>query len=219
MLAANSTGGSRSVIFVRATAKVMETLAQWIEQTGMWAYVLAPLFMVVVAVLPIPAEIPAMVNGMVFGTVVGTVITWSGALVGAQISFELARKFGRPLSARIISKRIFAQTDRITISAGWPGLLVLRLIPAIAFTAINWGLGFTMLRRSTFFWTTALGLLPGALVFTATGSGLGALYLKYPEVLPVVAMLAAFAIGWTFYRFRLRRHVTGGAHSSDGPSK
>ena len=65
----------------------MEALAQWIEQTGMWAYVLAPLFMIVVAVLPIPAEIPAMVNGMVFGMVVGTDNTCSGPLVGAQSTF------------------------------------------------------------------------------------------------------------------------------------
>ena len=187
----------------------MEALVQWIENSGMWAYVLAPLFMIVVAVLPIPAEIPAMVNGMVFGMVVGSVITWSGAIIGAQISFELARKFGRPLAQRIVSKRILAQTDRIAISAGWPGLLVLRLIPAIAFTAVNWGLGFTLLRRSTFFWTTAFGILPGAIVFTATGSGLGALYLRYPELVPVLAVLAAFTVGWTIYRFRLGWPVAG----------
>ena len=181
----------------------MEALAQWIEQLGVWAYVFAPLFMIVVAVLPFPAEVPAMLNGMVFGMVVGTVITWSGALVGAQISFELARKFGRPLAQRMVSKHILAQTDRIAMSAGWPGLLVLRLILIIPFTAVNWGLGFTMLHRLTFFWTTALGLLPGAIVFTSTGSGLGALYLRYPELFPVVVVLAALAIGWTIYRFRL----------------
>jgi uncharacterized membrane protein YdjX (TVP38/TMEM64 family) len=196
----------------------MEALALWIEELGLWAYVLAPIFMIVVAVLPIPAEIPAMLNGMVFGTVIGTVITWSGALVGAQISFELARKFGRPLSERIISKRILAQADRITISAGWPGLLVLRLIPAILFTAVNWGLGFTLVRRLTFFWTTALGILPGAIVFTATGSGLWALYLRYPELFPVIAVLAALVIGWTIYHFRLRWQVTGWTESGDGPS-
>ncbi len=188
---------------------IMEALVQWIEQLGVWAYILAPLFMIVVAILPVPAEIPAMLNGMLFGTVVGTVITWSGALVGAQISFELAHKFGRPLSERIISKRILAQTDRITISAGWPGLLVLRLIPAIPFTAVNWVLGFTLLHRLTFFWTTALGILPGAIVFTATGSGLGALYLNYPEIFPVVAVLAVFAIVWTTYRFRSGWQATG----------
>ncbi|MFQ5853319.1 MAG: TVP38/TMEM64 family protein [Candidatus Binatia bacterium] len=197
----------------------MEALAQWIEHSGMWAYVLAPLFMIVVAILPIPAEIPAMVNGMVFGTVVGTIITWSGALTGAQISFELARRFGRPLTRRIISKRTLDQTDRIGISAGWPGLLVLRIIPVIAFTAINWGVGFTAVRRWTFFWTTAVGILPGTIVFTASGSGLGALYMKYPELFPVVAVLAAIAIGWTIYRFRLgwQVQVKGWAKSSDGP--
>ena len=180
----------------------MEALAQWIESQGIWACVLAPLFMVVVAILPIPAEIPAMLNGMVFGTVGGTLFTWGGALIGAQISFEFARKFGRPLAERIISKRILAQTDRVAISAGWPGLLVLRLIPAIAFTAVNWGVGFTALPRWTFFWTTAVGILPGAIMFTAFGSGLGSLYLKYPELFPVVALLAAFAIGWIVYSFR-----------------
>ncbi len=182
----------------------MEALVQWIEQSGMWAYVLAPLFMIVVAILPIPAEIPALVNGMVFGTAIGTCITWSGALIGAQISFEVSRKFGRPLAQRILPARILAQTDRIAISTGWPGLLFLRLIPAIAFTGINWGLGFTALRRLTFFWTTALGILPGAIVFTVTGSGLGALYLKYPQLFLVLAVLAAFAIGWAIYRFRVR---------------
>ena len=119
------------------------------------------------------------------------------------ISFELARKFGRPLAQRMVSKHILAQTDRIANSAGWPGLLVLRLIPVIPFTAVNWGLGFTMLHRLTYFWTTALGLLPGAIVFTSTGSGLGALYLRYPALFPVVVVLAALAIGWTTYRFRL----------------
>ncbi len=197
----------------------MEALAQWIEQTGMWAYVLAPLFMIVVAVLPIPAEIPAMVNGMVFGTTVGTVITWSGALVGAQISFELARKFGRPLAQRMVSKHILAQTDRIAISAGWPGLLVLRLIFVIPFTAVNWGLGFTLLRRSTFFWTTAVGLFPGALVFTATGSGLGAFYRTHPKLFPVVVVLFAFAIVWTTYRFRSGWQATGQADSGEFPTK
>ena len=191
----------------------MEALVQWIENTGMWAYVLAPLYTIIIAVLPIPAEIPAMLNGMVFGTVVGVVITWSGALIGAQISFELAGKFGRPLAQRIISKRILAQTDRIAISAGWPGLLVLRLIPAIAFTAINWGAGFTQLRRFTFFWTTAVGILPGAIMFTASGYGLRALYLEYPELIPIMALLGALTIGWTIYRFCLGWPVADSAES------
>ena len=70
---------------------MIETLAAWVEASGPGVYVFAPLFTVAVAILPIPAEIPAMVNGMVFGPFWGTLVTWISALLGAQISFELAR--------------------------------------------------------------------------------------------------------------------------------
>ena len=70
--------------------EMLDSLVYLIEESGAWVYVLAPLFMVAVAIVPIPAEIPAMLNGMVFGARVGALITWSGAIVGAVVSFELS---------------------------------------------------------------------------------------------------------------------------------
>jgi uncharacterized membrane protein YdjX (TVP38/TMEM64 family) len=169
--------------------------------------VLAPLFMIVVAILPIPAEIPAMLNGMVFGTTVGTGITWGGGLVGAAISFEIARRFGRPLAERLLPERTLGQVDRVADSAGWPGLLVLRLIPVIAFTAINWGAGCTSVRRFTFLWTTALGILPGALVFTLSGAGLAWFYRTNPEFTPLVIVALLLVVGMTVFRFRQSGHA------------
>ena len=58
------------------------------------------------------------------------------------------------------------------MTAGWPALLLLRLVPTVAFTAVNWAAGLTTLRRRTFVWTTAVGIAPGAIAFSATGSGL-----------------------------------------------
>ena len=154
---------------------MIESLAHWIEGSGALVYALAPLFTLLVAVLPIPAEIPALLNGMVFGPLWGTLITWFFALAGAQISFELARRFGRPLGDRLVPAGVLHRADRAVQSAGWPMLLTLRLLPTVAFTAVNWAAGLTMVPRSTFVWTTALGILPGAIVFTLTGTGLGAL--------------------------------------------
>ncbi len=153
---------------------MFEALAHWIEGSGSLVYVLAPLFTLIVAILPIPAEIPALLNGMVFGPVWGTLVTWLFALTGAQISFELARRFGRPLGERLVPLRLLQQADRTMQSAGWPVLLTLRFLPTVAFTAVNWAAGLTMVSRRTFVWTTALGILPGAIVFTLTGTGLGA---------------------------------------------
>lgn len=154
---------------------MLEDIMVWIEATGPAVYVLAPLFTVAVAILPIPAELPAILNGMVFGPIVGTFVTWICALSGAQVSFELARRYGRPLGERVVPAGVLGRADELVSRAGWPLLLGLRLLPTIAFTAVNWGAGLTPLRRRTFVWTTAIGIAPGAALFTATGAGLGSL--------------------------------------------
>ncbi len=181
---------------------MLDAIAQVIEQSGVLMYFLAPLFMVVVAILPIPAEIPAMLNGMVFGPVAGTAITWSGAVVGALISFELARRFGRPLAERFAAKHRLAQADRVVLSVGWPGLLALRFVPTIAFTLVNWAAGLTAIRRWTFAWTTALGIIPGAVLFTVSGSGLSALYRRAPALAVAGAIVAVVVVAWSARRYR-----------------
>ena len=182
--------------------EILDSLVYLIEESGAWVYVLAPLFMVTVAILPIPAEIPAMLNGMVFGARVGALITWSGAIVGAVVSFELARRFGRPLAEKLVSPPALAKADRLVLSAGWKGLLTVRLIPAVAFTLINWAAGLTSIGRATFVWTTAIGILPGAIVFTLSGAGLGALYRRHPQLALALGLLVLVLIAWTVLRFR-----------------
>ncbi|MDH3456131.1 MAG: VTT domain-containing protein [Gemmatimonadota bacterium] len=192
---------------------MFDPIVQFIENSGVWVYVLAPLFMVVVAILPIPAEIPAMLNGMVFGPQVGTVITWSGALVGALVSFELARRFGRPLGKRVVKPARMAAADRLVLSAGWPGLITLRLVPTIAFTVVNWAAGLTPVSRWTFAWTTAVGIIPGCLLFTLSGSGLGALYRRNPGLAVTIAGLILLVGVWTLRRYRKRHPASAQAAS------
>ena len=98
----------------------------------------------------------------------GTLFPWGGALASAQISFELARRLGRPLAKRFVPERSLQKADQIVLDADWWGLLLPRFIPLIAFTALNWGAGLTAVPRRRF---TAIGIFPGALVFTASGVG------------------------------------------------
>jgi uncharacterized membrane protein YdjX (TVP38/TMEM64 family) len=177
-------------------------IGAWIEESGALVYLLAPLFMVVVAILPIPAEIPAVVNGMVFGPVIGTAITWSGAVVGASISFELSRRWGRSFGERLVKPDVLARVDRLALSAGWPALIMVRLLPTVAFTAINWAAGFTLIRRSTFLWTTAVGILPGAIVLTVSGSGLATLYRRFPALAVILGIVALTVLALTMSAYR-----------------
>lgn len=201
---------------------MLEGLTSWIETSGWLIYVLAPLFTVTVAVLPFPAEIPALLNGMAFGPLWGSLVTWVCALCGAQISFELARRFGRPLGERLVRPALLERADRLVAAAGWPVLLTLRLIPTVAFTAVNWAAGLTLLRRSTFIWTTAVGILPGAVAFTATGSGIEALISREasPGWLPyagagVVVLLAVG--GWTWWRYSVMATEIGATEECPEP--
>lgn len=184
---------------------MLEALGAWIQDSGSLVYFLAPAFTVAVAVLPVPAEIPAMINGMVFGPLWGTLVTWSCSLIGAQISFELARRCGRPLAARLASERLLARADELVESAGWPVLLGLRLLPTVAFTGLNWASGFTAMRRSTFLWTTAVGIFPGAVVFTSAGSGVLALMSRSEYRIGLYALLALLAFSVLVYSLSRRQ--------------
>lgn len=171
----------------------------WLEGAGAWAYVVAPLVMASVALLPIPAEAPALINGVIFGPVVGTAITWTGAMLGAALSFEIARAAGRPAAVRWLRPDALERADRVVARAGWRGLLLARFVPLIAFTALNWGAGLTPIGRWTFLWTTAVGILPGAILFTATGWSLGGLMGRLPWIVLVLAVLLA---AWAAWRYR-----------------
>lgn len=172
----------------------------WLADLGAWAYLVAPAVMAAVSVLPIPAEAPAVANGILFGPVVGTVVTWVGAMAGAWISYEIARRVGRPVTRLVVRPDALGRIDEVAESAGWWGLLGLRLVPVVAFTALNWGAGLCAVPRWRFLWTTAVGIVPGAIVFTTSGVGLGALYRRSPlaGLLAVVAIAALLA--WALRR-------------------
>ncbi len=167
-----------------------QAVEYWLRELGVWGYPLAVLLMAAVALLPIPAEIPAAMNGMLFGPLPGTIITWTGAMVGAQLSFEISRRFGRPAVRRFVPGRAISRVDSMVRVVSWPGLLMARLIPAVAFTALNWGLGLTGCRRRTFVWTTAIGILPATILFVYTGEGIARLYAQQPLLTLVLASLA-----------------------------
>jgi len=180
---------------------VFSTIHIWLSDLGRLAYVVAPLVMTVVAILPLPAEAPALANGVLFGPFIGSVITWSGALAGAWISYEIAARWGRSIARRFTSDDVVVRIDRGVERAGWWGLLVLRFVPVVAFTALNWGAGLSGVPRWRFLWTTALGIAPGAVLFTSSGFGLGALWRRSPPLAGgLLILLVAAGFVWAFRR-------------------
>lgn len=130
-----------------------------------WAPVLFVVLYVGATALAMPGAILTLAGGAVFGPLWGTVLTMVGANLGATAAFFIARSLGRDGVERLAGARLKA-FDNTVCDYGLKCLLMLRLIPLVPFNALNFGYGLTALPWPTYAIGTALGILPGTIVYT-----------------------------------------------------
>ncbi|WP_425410426.1 TVP38/TMEM64 family protein [Hyphococcus sp.] len=142
----------------------------WIQKAGPWAPLMAIFAMIIVSFLPLPAETVAIANGMVFGQIYGFFLTWTGAVIAAIIAFALARWLGQPLIYRFMPNRSLARFERAVERRGAHFLLIVRMIPLIPYTIVNYGSGLSPVRFSTYLWTSAVGMAAPVFIFVSIGA-------------------------------------------------
>ncbi|MCR9127714.1 MAG: VTT domain-containing protein [Rhodobacteraceae bacterium] len=151
------------------------------------------------------AAVASVTGGFLFGLAAGTGLNVIAATLGASAIFLAARwGLGASLAARMDASqgrtaRLMRGLRENEISV----LLLLRLVPAVPFFVANLLPALVGVRFMNFFWTTALGIVPGALVFTWIGVGLGEVFdrgetpdlslLWEPQVIGPILGLAALA--------------------------
>jgi uncharacterized membrane protein YdjX (TVP38/TMEM64 family) len=110
-------------------------------------------------------------GGFLFGVGIGAAAAVIGATVGATIIFLVARTaLGEPLLKRAGPRA--SQLAQGFRNDAFSYLLFLRLVPAFPFFLVNLVPAFAGVRLSTFIGATALGIIPGALVYAFAGTGL-----------------------------------------------
>ena len=152
-----------------------ETLLGQVERQPLMAALgyLAIYALVVAASLP-GAVLMTITGGFLFGAVLGTSLTVVAATLGATLLFLAARTaFGDLLRAKAGSAlgRMEAGFRKDAFSY----LLVLRLVPLFPFFLVNLVPAFLGVGLGTFVAATLLGIIPGTLVFTLAGCGLGSI--------------------------------------------
>lgn len=141
-----------------------------------WAMLGFVLAYVVIVAFSLPGgTVATLTGGFLFGLFPGVVLNVTGASLGAVLVFLAARAgFGADVAARIAqgggaAARLQAGLQRNV----WSALLVMRLVPAVPFFLANLLPAFAGVRLWPFAATTLLGIIPGALVYTSVGAGLG----------------------------------------------
>ncbi len=112
-----------------------------------------------------------MLGGFLFGALVGTATTVVSATLGASLLFLAARSsLAATLRARAGPRMERFRAGFAEDAASY--LLFLRLAPIFPFWLVNLAPALLGARFKTFFWTTLVGISPGAFAYALAGAGL-----------------------------------------------
>lgn len=173
-------------------------------------------FLIVALSLP-GAAVASVTGGFLFGLALGTTLNVMAASLGAFAIFLAARwGLGRALAQRVDAsegtlKKIRQGLREHEVSV----LFLMRLVPVVPFFVANLVPALVGVRFFNFAYTTVLGIIPGGLVYTWIGVGLGEVFdrgedpdlslLWEPYVIgPILALcvLAALPIAYKTWRGR-----------------
>lgn len=151
------------------------------------------------------ATIATLTGGFLFATFPGVLFNVTGATIGATLIFLAARwGLGERLAAKMEASdgKVKAIKDGIDENQ-WSVLFLIRLVPAVPFFVANLIPALVGVPLHRFLISTFVGIIPGALVYTSVGAGLGEVFARgetpdlgiifEPHILLPILGLAALA--------------------------
>lgn len=168
-------GGYR-YLSLDALARNWHLWKAWVDGNRMLAGPVFILIYTAAVALSVPgASVLTLTGGLLFGWLMGSGLVLVGATAGATLIFLAARTaLGEPLRARAGPwlKRLEAGFAKNAFSY----LLLLRVVPVIPFFIINLVPAFLGVKLWMYVVTTFIGIIPGVLVYSSIGSGLGSVF-------------------------------------------
>lgn len=148
-----------------------EQVRSWTEGFGAWGP-LAIIFLQIVQALlaPIPGQAMQAVGGYLYGPWLGTLYSMIGMALGSSLTFWLARRFGRPLVARLIGQQSMDHLDDLVRRGGAPFFFLIWLFPFAPDDLACVAAGLTPMPTGQFLILMILGRLPGIVVSVLLGA-------------------------------------------------
>lgn len=137
-------------------------------------------YIVIVAFSLPGATIATLTGGFLFATFPGVLFNITGATLGAICIFLAARwGLGEKLAARMETSEGTVKKIKDGIDDNqWSMLFLMRLVPAVPFFVANLIPALVGVPLSRFAISTFLGIIPGGLVYTSVGAGLGEVFAR-----------------------------------------
>ncbi len=136
---------------------------------------------IVIVALSLPgAAIATLAGGFLFATFPGALYNVIGATLGATAIFTAARMgFGDKLAAKMETGTGMVKSIKDGIDENqWSVLFLIRLVPAVPFFVANLVPALVDVPLRRFVISTFLGIIPGSVVYTSVGAGLGEVFAR-----------------------------------------
>lgn len=123
----------------------------------------------IATILFLPGSALTLVGGLVFGPWWGTLYNLTGAMLGAVMSFLIARYLAYDWVGRRSGGKIKSLISGVEKS-GWKFVAIVRLVPLLPFNALNYALGITPVSFSAYVIASTIFMAPGCFAYTYLGS-------------------------------------------------
>jgi len=164
-----------------------DALIALLRGSSVWGWMILIVLLILQAFLAfIPGQGLMLASGYIYGFWLGCFLTWFGLTLGGQLSFWLARRYGRPFASRFVSQKALTRWDEIAKRQGMGFYIVTLFIPifpndAMCFVA---GLGEISFRRFL------VANMIGRFIATSAMTFVGA----YGTQIPVAAWVIVFLV-------------------------
>ena len=166
------------VLVALSAAAAFLPVKDWVKAFSDWVRTLGALGVVVfigayaiATVLFLPGWIFTVAAGLVYGVAGGTAVALAGAIIGSTLAFLCGRYLVRKrVEAATKGNKKFAAIDKAIGDQGWKIVGLLRLSPIVPFNLSNYFYGVTAVGFWPYVLASAVGMLPGTLLYAYLGA-------------------------------------------------
>jgi len=196
------------VLLVGGSIYLLAAHAEWFENPqlvkvevnrwGSWGPIAFILLFALGPSFLVPGAVMTMAGGLAFGAFWGALWSIIGSDLGALVAFGAGHFLGRSFVDRFCSKRFQSLMERLARN-GFYIILYLRIVPVIPYNALNLIAGASPIKFRDYFWASAIGILPGTILFAVLGDALW--HPMQPRFFIAIGLiLCCFAAGEIFRR-------------------
>ena len=154
----------------------------------------------------LPSTLLIITGGALFGTFEGMAYVLIGSVLGALLSFYIAKYLGKSFVDRVLYKNfeILRVYNELLKKGGILATFILRLAP-FHYSGISYALGLTDIKLSHYFIGTLLGILPSIIILTYFGDSLARF--DWIGIIISIIFIALLALVYPIYIKKVRREM------------